>query len=177
MDVYDAIGKAAGKDDIAIEYERDGKQHSTTVALKEDDRLASTQVVRLAPITSARLSFSYVVQTAEGVMRLLQPQHTMEILDQSSSIVGISVMSSQAAAAGPATFLSFAALISFSLGFMNLLPIPPLDGGKLVIEIIQKIAGRELPLKVQTIVSYVGIALFALLFVYMLRSDILRFIL
>lgn len=180
MDVYDAIGKAAGKDDIAIEYERDGKQHSTTVALKEDERLgvyASTQVVRLDPITSARLSFSYVVQTADGVMRLLQPQHTMEILDQSSSIVGISVMSSQAAAAGPATFLSFAALISFSLGFMNLLPIPPLDGGKLVIEIVQKIAGRELPLKVQTIVSYVGIALFALLFVYMLRSDILRFIL
>ena len=180
MDVYDAIGKAAGKDDIAIEYERDGRQHSTTVALKKDERLgvyASTQVVRLDPITSARLSFSYVVQTAEGVMRLLQPQHTMEILDQSSSIVGISVMSSQAAAAGPATFLSFAALISFSLGFMNLLPIPPLDGGKLVIEIIQKIAGRELPLKVQTIVSYVGIALFALLFVYMLRSDILRFIL
>lgn len=114
-----------GKDDIAIEYERDGKQHSTSVALKEDERLgvyASTQVVRLDPITSARLSFSYVVQTAEGVMRLLQPQHTMEILDQSSSIVGISVMSSQAAAAGPATFLSFAALISFSLGFMNLLP-------------------------------------------------------
>ena len=96
MNVYDAIGKAAGKDDIAIEYERDGKQHSTTVALKEDERLgvyASTQVVRLDPITSARLSFSYVVQTAEGVMRLLQPQHTMEILDQSSSIVGISVMS------------------------------------------------------------------------------------
>ena len=56
---------------------------------------------------------------------------------------------------------------------MNLLPIPPLDGGKLVIEIIQKVAGRELPLKVQTIVSYVGIALFALLFVYMLRSDVL----
>lgn len=47
-----AIGKAAGKDDIAIEYERDGKQHSTTVALKEDERLgvyASTQVVRLDP--------------------------------------------------------------------------------------------------------------------------------
>ena len=69
------------------------------------------------------------------------------------------------------------ALIAVNLAIMNLLPIPPLDGGKLVIEIIQKIAGRELPLKVQTIVSYVGIALFALLFVYMLRSDILRFIL
>ena len=180
MDVFDAIGAAAGKDDIAIEYKHDGKNLSTSVALKEGERLgvyASTQVVHLDPITSARLSFSYVQQIAEGVMRLLQPQHTMEILDQSSSIVGISVMSSQAAAAGPATFLTFAALISFSLGFMNLLPIPPLDGGKLVIEIIQKVAGRELPLKVQTIVSYVGIVLFALLFVYMLRSDVLRFIL
>ena len=69
------------------------------------------------------------------------------------------------------------ALIAVNLAIMNLLPIPPLDGGKLVIEIIHKIVGRELPLKVQTIVSYVGIALFALLFVYMLRSDILRFIL
>ncbi len=180
VDVYDAIGAAAGKDDIAIEYKHDGERLTTTVSLGNDDRLgiyASTEVVHLDPITSARLSFSYVQQTAEGVMRLLQPQHTMEVLDQSTSIVGISVMSSQAAAAGPATFLTFAALISFSLGFMNLLPIPPLDGGKLVIEIIQKIAGRELPLKVQTVVSYVGIALFALLFVYMLRSDILRFIL
>lgn len=104
MDVYDAIGKAAGKDDIAIEYERDGKRRSTSVALKEDERLgvyASTEVVRLDPITSARLSFSYVQQTAEGVMRLLQPQHTMEVLDQSTSIVGISVMSSQAGSRRP----------------------------------------------------------------------------
>ena len=74
-------------------------------------------------------------------------------------------------------FLPIFIMVNLYLMFFNLLPIPPLDGGKLVIEIIQKIAGRELPLKVQTIVSYVGIALFALLFVYMLRSDILRFIL
>ena len=59
---------------------------------------------------------------------------------------------------------------------MNLLPIPPLDGGKLVIEVIQAVTRRELPLKVQTIVSYVGVALFLALFVYVLRNDILRFI-
>ena len=71
---------------------------------------------------------------------------------------------------------SRAAVFHTAFDHLQLLDLP-LDGGKLVIEIIQKIAGRELPLKVQTIVSYVGIALFALLFVYMLRSDILRFIL
>ncbi len=60
---------------------------------------------------------------------------------------------------------------------MNLLPIPPLDGGKLLIEVIQLGFRRDLSYRAQAIVSYVGIALFALLFVYMLRSDILRFIL
>lgn len=179
-DVHDAVVDAAGNGDVELVYRRGKTQHTVTVTLGKNDMLgisASVQTVHLDPITSAQLSWSYLAQTASGVAQLLQPQHTMEVLDQSTSIVGISVMSSQAAAAGPATFLTFAALISFSLGFMNLLPIPPLDGGKLLIEIIQKIIGRELPLKVQNIVSYIGIGLFALLFVYMLRSDILRFIL
>ena len=60
---------------------------------------------------------------------------------------------------------------------MNLLPIPPLDGGKLLIEIIQAVSRRKLSLRVQNALTLVGIALFGLLFVYMLRSDILRFIL
>ena len=83
-------------------------------------------------------------------------------------------MSAQAAAAGPAAYLSFAGLISLSLGFMNLLPIPPLDGGKLVIEAVQAVARRPVPVKIQNLVSYLGIALFGLMFFYMLRADILR---
>ncbi len=91
----------------------------------------------------------YIVQTAQGVIRMLTPQHTVEMLNNSASIVGISVLSAQAAQAGAGTFLSFAALISFSLGFMNLLPIPPLDGGKLLIEIVQAVSRRQVPIKVQ----------------------------
>ena len=136
----------------------------------------SYQVVRLNPIDSARLSWSYIAETAKSIAQLFNPQHTLQMLDSSTSVVGISVMSAQAAAAGPTTFLTLAALISFSLGLMNLLPIPPLDGGKFVIEVIQALMGRELPLKVQTVVSYVGVALFLLLFVYVLKNDIIRFI-
>jgi regulator of sigma E protease len=58
---------------------------------------------------------------------------------------------------------------------MNLLPIPPLDGGKLVIEIVQAVTKRDVPVKVQSVISIVGVVLFGLLFLYMLRSDILRF--
>jgi regulator of sigma E protease len=105
------------------------------------------------------------------------PEHTQEILDSSTSIVGISVMASQAAAAGLDELCLFTAAISLSLGFMNLLPIPPLDGGKMLIEVIQAVTRRKIPARVQNIISYIGLALFMLLFVYMLRQDVFRFIL
>lgn len=145
----------------------------------DDDGLlgisAPTQVVRLNPLQSCQIAIDNIVATAQSVGSLLNPRHTMEVLDNSTSVVGISVMSAQAAAEGPATFLNLAALISFSLGFMNLLPIPPLDGGKLVIEAIQAVTRRKVPIKVQTAISMVGIGLFGLLFIYMLGSDIVRF--
>ena len=145
----------------------------------DDDGLlgisAPTQVVRLNPLQSCQIAIDNIVATAQSVGSLLNPRHTMEVLDNSTSVVGISVMSAQAAAEGPATLLNLAALISFSLGFMNLLPIPPLDGGKLVIEAIQAVIRRKVPIKVQTAISMVGIGLFGLLFIYMLGSDIVRF--
>ena len=104
------------------------------------------------------------------------PQHTKEILDNSTSVVGISIMSSEAAEAGVSTYLTFAALISLSLGFMNLLPIPPLDGGKILIEIIQAISRRQVSARAQTIVSYVGLAFFLFVFVVAMRNDIVTFV-
>ena len=179
-DVYNAIQGAAGAGSFEITFIQSDTQHSATVELEAGEMLGigiPTQVVRLNPVDSARLSISYVVETARSILDLFNPQHTMEMLENTTSIVGISVMSAQAAAQGPTTFLMLAALISFSLGLMNLLPIPPLDGGKLIIEIIQAVTRREVPLNVQSAISYVGVALFLALFVFVLRNDIIRFIL
>lgn len=158
------------------------REHGEFVSVKlefDDEGMlginAPMEVIRLDPIQSCQIAIDNIVTTAQSVASLLNPRHTMEVLDNSTSVVGISVMSAQAAAEGPATFLNLAALISFSLGFMNLLPIPPLDGGKLVIEIIQAVTRRRVPIKVQTVISMVGIGLFGLLFVYMLGSDVIRF--
>lgn len=134
-----------------------------------------TQIMHLDPVQSCQIAVDNIISTAQSVMSLLNPAHTMEILDNSTSVVGISVMSAEAAAEGPSSFLNLAALISFSLGFMNLLPIPPLDGGKLLIEAIQAVTRREVPIKIQSVISVVGIVLFGLLFLYMLRADFLRF--
>lgn len=179
-DVTDAIHDAQGSGPFEIVYEHEGATKHATAELDAGESLGigvPTKVVRLNPLDSARVSFEYIAQTAASIASLFNPAHTMDMLNSSTSIVGISVMSAQAAAAGPSTFLTFAALISFSLGLMNLLPIPPLDGGKLLIEIIQAITRRELSLKVQSALSYVGVALFMALFVFVLRNDIIRFVL
>jgi regulator of sigma E protease len=63
-----------------------------------------------------------------------------------------------------------------SLGFMNLLPIPPLDGGKILIELIQAAIRRPLSMKAQTAISYVGLAFFAFVFIVVVRNDVMRFI-
>lgn len=178
--VVEAVQSVAGEGSTEIVYERDGISYSAQFELQDDEVLGiviPTEVIRLNPIDSARISVSYVIQTGQSILQLFVPQHTVEMLESSTSIVGISVMSAQAAAAGPSTFLMFASLISFSLGLMNLLPIPPLDGGKLLIEIIQAVARRQVPRKVQNGISYVGVILFIALFVFVLRNDIVRFIL
>lgn len=176
-EVYNALQESGEDGAVDLTVEHDGSQRQMTIELSNQGTLgisASVRTVRLNPLDSMRVGAMYIVQTAQGVIRMLTPQHTVEMLNNSASIVGISVLSAQAAQAGAGTFLSFAALISFSLGFMNLLPIPPLDGGKLLIEIVQAVSRRQVPIKVQAAFSWLGIILFGLLFVYMLRVDILR---
>ena len=100
------------------------------------------------------------------------PQYALQTVQQSSSVVGISTMAARAAEEGAQQFFMLAAMISMSLGCMNLLPIPPLDGGKALFEIIGVVIRKPVPLKIQTFVTYIGIALFLLLFVFALRNDI-----
>ena len=127
--------------------------------------------------SSLSTSVGYLKMTASYVLKLVQPAHTAEVVSQSSSLVGISVMASEAASEGPSTFINLLAAISLSLGLMNLLPIPPLDGGKLLIELIQLVIRRRVPEKAQTAISYIGLGLMLLLFVFVLGQDIIRYVL
>ena len=175
--IVEALDGASEGQRVEVAYERDDVAGTAEVTLGAGGKMGITapaETMRLSPVDSVRVTCDMVAGTAQGVLQLLQPQHTMEVLQSSSSVVGISVMSAEAAASGPATLLNFAALISFSLAFMNLLPIPPLDGGKLLIEVIQAVTRKTVPTRVQNGISYVGFGLFMLLFVFMLRQDILR---
>ena len=179
-DIANAIGALDLSEPFDMVLSRDDQELTVTVDAEGADAIGITapqETVHLNPAQAASVTWSYLALTADSIMQLVNPQRTLEVLDSSTSVVGISVMAAAAAESGASTFLSVAALISFSLGFMNLLPIPPLDGGKLVIEIVQAVIRRPLSVKVQTALSYIGIALFGALFIYLLRADIIRFIL
>ncbi len=177
--LHDALSKGA---DFEIVYERGGVRESTMVPAEGSGAAllgidAPTEQVRLGFFESLAYTFNYLGMVAQMIVRLLSPAHVAEVVSSSTSIVGITVMAGEAAAQGIVPYALIAASVSISLGFVNLLPIPPLDGGKVLIEIIQAIIHRPLPEKAILIFNYVGIALFLLLFFVLLQQDIFRFIL
>lgn len=94
--------------------------------------------------------------------------------DQLSGPVGVVAVTAQTAQAGAIPFWALLAFISINLGVMNLLPIPGLDGGRLLFLIVEGIRRRPLDKKLEGYVNLAGLcALFALI-LYVTGQDIMR---
>ncbi len=91
---------------------------------------------------------------------------------QLHSIVGAGAIASQDVAAGWVTGLEIFALISLSLGIVNLVPLLPLDGGHIFWAVAEKLRGRRIPYKVMERTSFIGIAAILVLLVIGLSNDI-----
>ncbi len=91
--------------------------------------------------------------------------------------IGIVTMSYNIVAKQPITYyIYFLGLISSCIAVMNLLPLPIVDGGVIVLLLIEKVKGSPISVKVQEVISYAGLALIASLFLYLTYNDILRII-
>ncbi len=89
-----------------------------------------------------------------------------------SGPIGIANYAGISALEGWATYLEFLALISLSLGVLNLLPVPILDGGQVVYQLAEGISGRPLPERVQILGQQLGIVLLILLMSLAFYNDI-----
>jgi regulator of sigma E protease len=88
--------------------------------------------------------------------------------------IKIAQFAAQSADSGIFSFLKFLALLSLSLAIINIMPFPVLDGGHLVIIIIESIFKREIPVKVKVAIQNVGFVLLLLLMAFILYNDILN---
>jgi regulator of sigma E protease len=111
-----------------------------------------------------------VTETTKRFARIFDPEERKEI----SGIVGVSDVGHQTVELGAAAALTFLALISLSLGLINLFPFLPLDGGHIFWSLVEKVRGRPVSLRVMERASVVGIILVAMLVVIGLTNDIGR---
>ena len=93
-----------------------------------------------------------------------------------SGPVGIAKMSGEAFNAGFLPFLYLMAILSISLGVLNLLPIPVLDGGQLTMLAIEAIRGEPLPARVENFAYTLGALMVGFLLVFAVTNDIFRWI-
>ncbi len=170
-------------DTITITYLREGAEQTTEATLGENESGAPMlgvylgyERVHLSVWASLKESASYIVQTVQAYGSLFNPQTAAETVSESSSVVGIAVMASQAASYGWLSWLYLLAAVSLALGVMNLLPLPPLDGGRILIEIIQKIIGRELSANIVNGLTMAMMALLLVLFVVLIGQDLQNFV-
>ena len=119
---------------------------------------------------SIRKSYLTIRMCWESIYDLITGRYTFAAV---SGPVGISSAIGDAARAGFASLLNIAALISINLGFMNLLPIPALDGGRMITLLFEMITKKKLPKKIEGTINAVGLmALLLLSFVIMIKDVI-----
>lgn len=90
--------------------------------------------------------------------------------------LGIGQMTSQVATLGILQLLSLAAVLSVSIGLLNLLPVPVLDGGHLVFYALEAIRGKPLGERAQEIAFRIGLTCILGLMLFATSNDIMRFL-
>jgi regulator of sigma E protease len=111
---------------------------------------------------------------ASGTVHVFSHIFESEQRKQLSGVVGISDVGHQVVDFGVYPSLLLLALVSLSLGLINLLPILPLDGGHIFWSLVEKVRGEPVSLRVMERASVIGFVLVAMLFFIGLNNDIGR---
>ncbi len=131
--------------------------------------------VRYSPFASLGKAFERTWDTSLFSLRMLGKMIIGEVsLKNLSGPITIADYAGQSAEAGWISYLAFIALISISLGVLNLLPIPLLDGGHLMYYMLEIAKGSPVSTKVMEIGQNIGMALLFLLMAFALYNDISR---
>jgi regulator of sigma E protease len=133
------------------------------------ERVGLVQSLRAAGLQTA----GFVVQTVDVVGRLISGSVSVK---QLQSVVGISRLAGQAVSEGAFAVIGFMALISINLGILNILPIPILDGGHILLLSLEGIRRRDFSLAFKERFIQVGLVFLFALIVYVTYNDVARII-
>lgn len=178
------VQESAGKE-LTFQYERDGEIINSTITPKtiKDKGQSYGQIgvlyespVEKNPLKAvafgAEQTYTWFVRIFELLGKLVTGQFTIDAL---SGPVGIYKATEEVAEYGIFHLMNWAAILSINLGIMNLLPLPALDGGRLLFFLFEAIRGKPIDRQKEGMVHFVGIMLLMVLMVVVTWNDIQRF--
>ncbi|MEE0881613.1 MAG: RIP metalloprotease RseP [Turicibacter sp.] len=168
-----------------ITYSRNGQTSTIEITPEISDR-EGTKVAMLGIEPEYKKSFltglEYsVLKTKEAFVSIFETFKMLFVTKEAgindlSGPVGIYTMTSTIATYGLTSLLIWIGFLSVNIGVMNLLPIPALDGGRILFVLIESIIGRPVDRRIEGYIHTVGLLLFFGLFVYVTFNDIIRLI-
>lgn len=168
---------------VRLTYRHDGvqsyvnvKPQSVKSGHQRVGRLGIVEQTTTSP--AARLTFGWREFTQSGALIFQVLGHMLTHgfnVNDFGGPVAMYAGTSQATKLGINGVLSFLAMLSINLGIVNLLPIPALDGGKLLLNIIEAIIRRPIPEQTEAIVNFIGFALLMVLMIVVTWNDIQKY--
>ncbi len=181
QDVTNAINEAAGAE-VIFTVLRDGQQLElpmTPFFDEEEQRYRvgfsfSIDRMRMPFLQSIPFSAQYCISSVGAVIDALGDIFTKgEGIDEMTGIVGtVYVIQDATRAGGFDMFIELLAVISVNLGVMNLLPIPGLDGSKLIFLIVEAVRGKPLSPKLESVLTIAGLVLIFGLMIALTYKDL-----
>jgi regulator of sigma E protease len=181
LEDYATVSDGQKTKPVTIEVARGAERLSFALAPSTDPKLAlwrgvypQTKLFKLAFIPALQYSLNenwrMLRFTFSAIGRLFRSEGSVKEL---SGPINIARISADALRMGWLPTIGLMAMISLQLGVMNLLPIPVLDGGHIMILLIEGIARRELSLRVKERIQQVGFAVLATLMIVVLYNDVI----
>jgi regulator of sigma E protease len=143
-------------------------QGAYRIGIAIESRTGPGESLPAAARDALTLTWQVTADTVRGIGHLARGRDTNQV----SSSVGIVRVSAAAWRQGLRDFLFVVGLVSLALGLLNLLPVLPLDGGHIVMALLEKIRGQTFRQAVYMRYTVVGLSLFALLMYFGLRNDL-----
>lgn len=174
---------------VTLEYNRDGKTHEAILTPKKNEQglyligVTQAKYKKANAFTALQYGLYEVEYWIETTLESLKMLFTGKIgMDQLSGPVGIVDVVGDTYEANKAygvssvifSLINLSILLSANLGVMNLLPIPALDGGRLIFLFVEAIRGKRVPPEKEGMVHFVGLMLLFGLMIFVLFNDIKR---
>ena len=154
-------------------------QHGTTKTFKikpdKQGLIGVSVLMDKSPQAAIGYGFTQSWSIATRILTVLKSMVTGHFsLNKLAGPVGIYTMTASYAAGGIVSMIFFLAYLSLNLGIMNLIPIPVLDGGKILLNLIEVVRRKPLSRDKEGVVTLIGAGLMVLLLVAVTINDILR---